>query len=80
MTADVAMVNYVGSKKFIGKEGNTYFNLTVVDNEGDTLRFFCSDNVYSRICNCELGQALSLILKIRDTGKGMSVRLEDVVL
>ena len=37
MQADVGMVNYVGSKSFIGKEGNHYYNLTVVDSDGDTL-------------------------------------------
>lgn len=61
------------------KEGRPYFRLSVADEEGEVLQFYCDQMVYNKICNLSFGDEVQLIFRLAQWSAGINCRCVDAV-
>lgn len=72
-------VRYLGKRKGESDSGS-YYSISVCDADGQTVRFFCSEECYESLLrqNCDFGDELQLDLDVSQYNGRFSARVNDV--
>lgn len=78
VTQDV-IGKFISCASGASKEGRPFFRLSVADEEGQVLQFYCDQMVFNQICNLQFGDGLQLVFRIAQWNTGVNVRVVDAI-
>lgn len=73
------IVRFIGRKKISTDDRQIYYQISLADEEGDTIKMFCDQAAYEGTKGLEFGDPMSLILSVSQYNKGISTRLKEVI-
>lgn len=79
MVAESKCVRYVGSTFVARHEGEPLYLMTVVDEEGDPLKFYITSELFSQLQQRKFGDEISLILRLKPYQNRVTTRVVDFV-